>query len=178
MKATASNVRALSLAVTALAATATVAIAQPTAKRRPVPASLAATPVALQSDLVAVRVPPAAIIESWSEANPCTPHSHTHVSTLKVKRRQIGSPPATSAILYRNGQPVHSWALPTTSGTGEITLGTFTWTKPHPCGTTSYGPPPNYRLVVDPANLWQEASETNNAVDFYIDPAVPLVPSP
>jgi hypothetical protein len=179
-----SSAGAIGLAAMALAATTNAALAQSTAKRRPAPASMTAAPVALVSDLVAAYTPPSGFVESYSESHPCTPHSHTHTTVVRVKRRQIGTLPAPQATLYKDNQPIYTWTLPGTPGTGDVVLGTLAVTKPHPCpggGTTvTVGPPPpppNYRLVVDPGNLWQEASETNNVVVFYVDPAAPLVPA-
>lgn len=138
----------------------------------------------LQPDLVAVReAVPAAIAEAWSATNPCTQHSHTYRIYLRVKGRFGASTPAPTAILYRDGQPVETWALSIPSGSQEVTLGSFTWTKDHPCpsgsgATFSTPPQPNYRLVVDPQGKLTEMSETNNVVEFHLNPGVPFVRAP
>jgi len=119
------------------------------------------------------------IIESWSPEHPCTPHSHTHTATVKAKRLHSASFPAPAAMLYRDGQVIASWSLASSGGTEElVTLGSFTWTKDHPCpdgNTTVTFYNKNYRFVVDPDNRQAEASESNNVFEFYIDPAVPFV---
>jgi hypothetical protein len=121
--------------------------------------------------------------ESYSEANPCTPHSHDFVLTLQVWRRS-GSFPNPTAVLYRDGAQIESWTITTpTTGDTTVNIGQFRWTADHPCpgsGTASVGPnhPPNYRLVVDPANRVAEQSEKNNTQVFYMDPSKQFVRLP
>jgi hypothetical protein len=137
----------------------------------------------LQPDLVAVHERGPAIVEAWTTTNPCTPHSHTYTAHVRVKGRFGATTPTPTAMLYRDGQPFQTWALTIPSGNHEIALGSFSWTKDHPCpgGVTVVGPqtpPPNYRLVVDPGGKLAEMSETNNTVTFYLDPGIPFVRAP
>lgn len=137
----------------------------------------------LLPDLVAAvdRVP-TAIAEQWSATNPCTQHSHTWNAYLRIKGRFSASTPAPTAILYRDDQPIQTWTLTIPSGNQPVTLGSFTWTKDHPCSapgvTFSQPPTPNYRLVVDPSGKLAEMTENNNVVVFHIDPAVQFVKAP
>lgn len=122
------------------------------------------------------------IAESFSASNPCMPHSHDFVLTLQVWRRS-GTFPNPTAVLYRDGSQVESWTLATpSSGDTTVTIGQFRWTADHPCpdGTASIGPnhPPNYRLVVDPANRVAEQSEDNNTLSFYMDPSRQFIKLP
>jgi hypothetical protein len=122
------------------------------------------------------------IYESWTEENPCTPHSHEYVLTLQVWRRS-GSFPNPTATLYRDGAQIESWTITTpTSGDTTVNIGQFRYTADHPCpsGNASIGPnhPPNYRLVVDPANRIAEQSENNNVFEFYMDPSRQFIKLP
>lgn len=145
-----------------------------------------AAPVALPRDLVALYTPPPAIAESYSSDQPCVTHNHTHTSFVKLRRvLATPLPTGTKATLYKDGQAWMSWDVVTQTGsTNEpIVLGSFTWTKTHVCGTGYSvnfvpGNPPNYRLVVDPGNQIAEASESNNSVEFYIDPSASWVKKP
>lgn len=121
--------------------------------------------------------------ESYSVTNPCVPHSHDFVMTIQVWRRS-GTFPNPTAVLYRDGAAVENWTITTpASGDTTVSLGQFRWTADHPCpgsGTASIGPtyPPNYRLVVDPANRVAEQSEDNNTLSFYMDPSRQFIKLP
>jgi hypothetical protein len=148
---------------------------------RPVPPPVSTT--ALLPDLVAVTAKsPTGIVEQFTQTNPCTTHSHTWTVYVRIKGRFGSTVPSPTGILYRNGQPIETWSLSVPAGNHEVTLGSFTWTKDHPCpgGGTSISQPPanNYRLVVDPSGKLGEMSEGNNVVEFHIDPAVPFVRAP
>jgi hypothetical protein len=139
----------------------------------------------LLPDLVAVYEGGTVIVHQWTASNPCTPHSHTHTWYLRIKRLRaptFPTPPTPVATLLRDGQPLATWTLTTPAGSGDVTLGTFTLTKPGPCpggGTTVSSPPPkNYRLVIDPANWVTEATKVNNVVEFYVNPSAPFVRAP
>lgn len=122
------------------------------------------------------------IAENFTAENPCTPHSHELRLTIQVWRRS-GSFPNPTAVLYRDGAQIESWTI-STPATGDTTvnIGEFRWTAPHPCpgSGTVIGPnhPPNYRLVVDPANRVNEQSEDNNTLVFYMDPSRQFVKLP
>jgi hypothetical protein len=141
------------------------------------------TTAAIMPDIVAIYQPPGGFVEAYGPEHPCTIHSHTYTATIRIGRRH-GTFPAPSATLYRDGQAIQTWTVNVAPGPSPVTLGTFTWSKEHPCpggGTSmSYSPTPtpNYRLVVDPGNKVTEHSETNNVVQFHIDPAVPFVKAP
>jgi hypothetical protein len=139
----------------------------------------------LLPDLVAVYEGGTTIVHYYNANNPCTPHSHQHTWYLRIKRLRgamLPAPPTPTATLLRDGQPVATWTLPAPASSGDVTLGTFTMTKPCVCpggGTTvSSAPPKNYRLVIDPANSVTETTKVNNVVEFPMDPSVPLVRAP
>jgi hypothetical protein len=138
---------------------------------------------AIVPDIVAIYQPPGGFVEAYGPDKPCTTHSHTYTATVKIGRRH-GTFPSPSATLYKDGQAIETWTVNVPPGPSPVTLGTFTWSKDHPCpgGGTSMSytptPAPNYRLVVDPGNKVTEASEGNNVVQFHIDPAVQFVKAP
>jgi hypothetical protein len=122
------------------------------------------------------------IAENFTQTNPCTAHSHDYALTLQLWRRS-GSFPNPTAVLYRDGAQVETWTISTpTTGDTTVNIGQFRWTADHPCpnGTASIGPnhPPNYRLVVDPANKVGEQSEHNNTLTFYMDPSRQFIKLP
>ena len=121
------------------------------------------------------------IVHQWTADHPCTPHSHNYVQYFQLGRR-FGVFPNPSVTLYRDGQSLETWTVNVPPGNTPVDVLKFSWTADHPCpdGTSTIGPnhPPNYRLVVDPANKVNEHSETNNVFEFYMDPARQYVKLP
>lgn len=156
------------------------AMAQPADSRpRGTAAGPAVNTANLNRDLVAVYAPATwAEHNSYNDENPCVFHTDViRVGTVKLGR--LGSTPlpsGTKATLFREGQVFATWNVVTQTGPTNqpIVLGSFTWTRPHPCpvpGEASVTPaPPSYayRLVVDPNNQVGEGSERNNSVEFRI----------
>jgi hypothetical protein len=131
---------------------------------------------ALLPDLTAARSGPATIVESYSETDPCTTHSHTHVLRLQLGGRFLPTYPTAMAKLYRDGQELTTWTVATTGLAAPVNLGSFSWTRDHPCpgggASVTVGPsqPNNHRLVIDPNGAVQEASEQNNVLEFFVPP--------
>lgn len=118
--------------------------------------------------------------EQWTPDHPCTPHSHTYVKFMQAGRRN-GVFPSPTVALYRNGQKIDEWTVNVPAGPTPVNVLKFTWTVDHPCPdgnatVTQYQP--NYRLVIDPGNRVNEHSETNNALDFYVNPIATYVKLP
>ena len=153
-----------------------VAAAQPTKTKTVTKTVPGVITQAILPDYAARTMGPGAIVESYTEDNPCTPHTHERVFYISAWRR-MGSFPNPTAVLYRDGVQVESWTIGGTGTNTTVNLGKFTWTMYHECptpGQISQGPPPpppNYRLVVDPAGLVTEQSEQNNSISFYMDPS-------
>jgi hypothetical protein len=132
---------------------------------------------ALLPDLTAARYGPGVIAETYTPSDPCTPHSHVNVLRLRLGGRFLPTYPTTTAKLYRDGVELATWTVATTGVTPPVTLGSFSWTRDHPCpgsGTANANVGPavtnNHRLVIDPNNAVQEVSKQNNVLEFYVPP--------